>query len=87
MWCTSLGVIVVAFGLALMNLQLAKQTVSLYGRPSIPTGPFWTVSSAGHCAVTLSNMRLSGRAVNKVRDLSSSSTGAMMRCRAAQLWR
>jgi hypothetical protein len=30
---------------------------------------------------------LSGRAVNKVLDLSAGGTSAMTRCRAAQLWR
>jgi hypothetical protein len=34
-----------------------------------------------------SNMRSSGRAVNKLPGLSSSSMCAMMQCRAAQLWR
>jgi hypothetical protein len=34
-----------------------------------------------------SNLRLSGRAVNKVPGLSPSATRTMMRCRAAQLWR
>jgi len=33
------------------------------------------------------NMRLSGRAVNKVPGLSRQATFAKMRCRAAQLWR
>jgi hypothetical protein len=33
------------------------------------------------------NMRLSGRAVNKVPGLSHRSASAMTRCRAAQLWR
>jgi hypothetical protein len=33
-----------------------------------------------------SNMRLSGRAVNKVPDLSLRAMCEMMRCRAAQLW-
>jgi hypothetical protein len=33
------------------------------------------------------NMRLSGRAVNKVPGLSPDAMRTMMRCRAAQLWR
>jgi hypothetical protein len=33
------------------------------------------------------NMRLRGRAVNKVPGLSPNASNAMMRCRAAQLWR
>ena len=38
-------------------------------------------------SVVMPNMRLSGRAVNKVLGLSPRAPGAMMRCRAAQLWR
>jgi hypothetical protein len=37
--------------------------------------------------VSWSNMRLSGWAVHKLLGLSLRSTGAIVRCRAAQLWR
>ena len=36
---------------------------------------------------TLPNMRLSGRAVNKVPGLSPCAANTLTRCRAAQLWR
>jgi hypothetical protein len=75
----SRGVIVVATGLVLLNRQQVLLTVSPYGARFMPIGHDSSVSFMRLLAGTLSNLRWSGRAVNKVH--------VVLRCRAAQLWR